>query len=152
MLFHKNKTIGPWFWRFQKWNNWVWKKDYVLIFEIFGSGGKTRLHSHVIPQREGDRAYNWVWNKDCALYRCISTGFQFWRNSTKYPLKIITFVGKVIITFVGGSKLLHLWVKCIITFVGEIITFVGKVLLHLWALLHLWVKCYYICGRYYICG
>ena len=29
---------------------------------------------------------------------------------------------------------------------GEIITFVGKVLLHLW------VKCYYICGRYYICG
>ena len=44
-------------------------------------------------------------------------------------------MGKVIITFVGGSKLLHLWVKCIITFVGEIITFVGKVLLHLWAII-----------------
>ena len=67
-------------------------------------------------------------------------------------------MGKVIITFVGDEKLLHLWVKCVITFVGEIITFVGKVLLHLWALLHLWVKCYYICGvitfvgDYYICG
>ena len=36
-------------------------------------------------------------------------------------------------------KLLHLWVKCNITFVGEIITFVVKVLLHLWELLYLWV-------------
>ena len=54
-------------------------------------------------------------------------------------------MGKVIITFVGGSKLLHLWVKCIITFVGEIITFVGKVLLHLWALLHLWGFITFVC-------
>ena len=40
------------------------------------------------------------------------------------PKKLLHLWLKCIITFVGDSKLLHLWVKCVITFVGEIITFV----------------------------
>ena len=42
--------------------------------------------------------------------------------------KLLHLWVKCIITFVGDSKLLHLWVKCVITFVGDI-TFVGKVIL-----------------------
>ena len=43
------------------------------------------------------------------------------------PKKLLHLWLKCIIAFVGGSKLLHLWVKCVIAFVGVFISFVVKV-------------------------